>query len=213
VTEPTAGPRVLARRVAEVPRLVAALAVLALTGIVASRGVPDWEARLFAAINGHGDLLEPILWAPMQLGSLFGPVVVAIGAWVAWRQWRPAVGALVVGVVAWQLAKLVKDAVGRGRPADEVAEIVRRSGTPVDGLGYVSGHSAVAFALATVLSPYLPRTGRWTAYGLAVVVALARIHNGAHFPLDTVGGAALGMSLGFAYHLAVGIPADAPAFR
>lgn len=196
----------------EIPRLIAALVVLVVTGAIAASGIPDWEARLFADINGTIDSLEPILWTPMQLGSLVGPVVVSAGAWIAWRRWRPAVGALLVGVIAWQLAKVVKHLMDRGRPGDELGTIVRRSGTPIDGLGYVSGHSAVAFALATVLSPYLNRTGRWIAYGLAATVCIARIHNAAHFPLDTVGGAALGMCLGFAYHLVVGIPADAPVF-
>ncbi len=196
------------RRSAEVPKLAAALSVVAISAVAASRGVSGREKQAFDVINQLNGGLEPVLWAPMQLGSLFGPVVVAAGAWVSWRRWRPAVGALVVGGAAWQVAKIVKNTVERGRPADELGEIVRRSGTPLDGLGFVSGHSTVAFALATVLSPYLGRPGRWIAYALAATVSIARIHNGAHLPLDTVGGAALGMTLGFAYHLVVGVPAD-----
>ncbi len=194
------------RRLDDVVRLVAALIVLVVTGLIASRGVPSFEERWFDGVNGLTGAIEPVLWAPMQLGSLFGPVVVAVGAWVAWRQWRPVVGALVVGMVAWQAARMVKDIIERGRPGDELDQIVRRPGTPLDGLGYVSGHTAVAFALATVVSPYLPRLGRWVAYGLAAVVAIARIHNGAHLPLDTVGGAALGVAVGLVYRLAVGVP-------
>jgi membrane-associated phospholipid phosphatase len=136
--------------------------------------------------------------------------VVAAGSWWAWRRWRPTVGALVVGLIAWQLAKVVKDEVQRGRPVSVLDDYVERWGSPTDGLGFVSGHSAVAFALATVLSPYLRRPWRWTAYGVAAVVAIARIHVAAHFPLDTVGGAALGCLLGWCYHLAVGVPDDVP---
>lgn len=201
------------RRAVEVPKALAAAAVLVLTTAVARGGVPEWEADAFRAVNGLSGWLAPVLWAPMQLGSLFGPAVVALGSWLAWRRWRPTVGAVVVGVVAWQLAKVVKDEVGRGRPTDELPDHLVRWGTPTDGLGFVSGHSAVAFALATVLSPYLERPWRWTAYGLAVLVALSRIHLAAHFPLDTVGGAALGCLLGWCYHLAVGVPEDAPALR
>jgi membrane-associated phospholipid phosphatase len=198
------------RRAVEVPKAIAAAAVLAITTVVALDGVPTWEADLFGAFNGLSDLLEPVLWAPMQLGSLFGPVVVAIGSWFAWRRWRPTVGALVVGLIAWQLAKLVKDQVQRGRPVNVLDDYVERWGSPTDGLGFVSGHSAVAFALATVLSPYLRRPWRWAAYGVAAIVAIARIHVAAHFPLDTVGGAALGCLLGWCYHLAVGVPDDVP---
>jgi membrane-associated phospholipid phosphatase len=200
------------RRSQEIPKVAAALALLVGTGAVAANGVPDLEERVFAWVNDLPGGLEPVLWAPMQLGSLFGPVVVAAGSWLAWRRWRPPVGALLIGVVSWQAAKVVKEGIDRGRPGDVLDEIVRRGGTPVDGLGYVSGHSAVAFALATVVSPYLRRPWRWAGYGVAGVVSLARIHVGAHFPLDTVGGAALGVTLALLYHLAVGIPDDAPVF-
>lgn len=206
----------LVRRREEVPKFVASLVVLGGTAYVASRGVPGWEEQVFEAFNRLPDALEPVLWAPMQLGSLFGPAMVAAGSFAAWRNrpgwWRPSAGSLVVGVVAWQLAKAVKAAVERGRPGDVLDEIVRRAGTPADGLGFVSGHTAVAFALAAVLSPYLNRRGRWAAYGLAALVGFARIHVGAHLPLDTVGGAALGVTLALVWHLAVGIPDDAPVF-
>jgi membrane-associated phospholipid phosphatase len=211
IAEPPAAPEVHhVRRAVELPKALAAAAVLAITSWVALDGVPEWEADVFEALNGLSGWLVPVLWAPMQLGSLFGPVLVAIVSWIVWRRWRPSVGALVVGLVAWQLAKVVKDGVQRGRPIDLMPEYVSRWGTPTDGLGFVSGHSTVAFALATVLSPYLRRPWRWAAYGVAGSVALSRIHLAAHFPLDTVGGAALGCLLGWLYHLAVGVPDDVP---
>jgi hypothetical protein len=61
---------------------------------------------------------------------------------------------------------------------------------PDRGLGYVSGHSAVAFALATVASPFLGRRARRVAWTLAGLVCVARIYVGSHLPLDVVGGAA-----------------------
>jgi len=86
---------------------------------------------------------------------------------------------------------------------------VQRPRAPDDGLGYLSGHATMAFTLAAVLSPYLTRRWRVVAYGLAGAVALARVHLGAHFPLDVVAGAALGYGLGWLWNLAVGVPADA----
>ncbi|MFZ4517885.1 MAG: phosphatase PAP2 family protein [Microthrixaceae bacterium] len=203
-------PHAHVRRVEEIPRVLAAAAVLAVTSWIATRDIPGAEQLVFEFVNRQPGWLEWVLWAPMQLGSLFGPVVVAALAWWRWRRWRPAVGAVVAGVVAWQLAKVVKDRIGRGRPLDELTDVVRRAGTPTDGLGFVSGHSAVAFALATVVSPYLSRRGRAGAYLLAAVVGLARIHVGAHLPLDVVGGAALGCLVGYLWRLAVGVPADEP---
>jgi undecaprenyl-diphosphatase len=201
--EPGAGSVVRGR---ELPKAFGALLVVIATAAIAMGGVPAWETEVFAAVNRSWDVLEPLLFLPMQLGSLFGPVLVAVGSWLMWRRWRPSLGAVVVGVGAWQMAKLVKAAVERGRPSDLAPELVRRWGTPGDGLGFVSGHCAVAFALAGVVSPYLGRRWRPVAYGLAALVAVSRIHVGAHYPLDTVGGAALGLAFAYLYNAVVGVP-------
>ena len=194
------------RRLEELPRAIIAAGVLVGSGWVASRGVPATEEQIFEAINRLPGWLEPVLWLPMQLGSLFGPFVVGGLAWWRWRRWRPAVGSVVAGVVAWQLAKVVKNFVDRGRPLDEIEDVIRRMGTPTDGLGFVSGHSAVAFALATVVSPYLSRRARVGAFALAALVGIARVHVGAHLPMDVVGGASLGCLVGYLWRLAVGVP-------
>ena len=189
------------------PKAAVAVAVLGGSTALALGEVPEWEEGIFEAVNRLPHALEWTLWTPMQFGNLFGPFVVAAGSWYVWRRWRPTVGAVAVGVASWQLAKVVKNSIERGRPHDVFKVIVRRAGTPKDGLGFVSGHSAVAFSLAAVLSPYLGQW-RWIGYGLATSVSFARIHVGAHLPLDTVGGAALGLSLAFVYNAAVGLPAE-----
>ena len=73
------------------------------------------------------------------------------------------------------------------------------------GVGYVSGHAAVAFALATVLAPSLPRAWRPVAFAVASAVALARLYSGAHLPLDAVGGAGLGVLSGTLLRWAFGL--------
>lgn len=190
-----------------------AAAVLVATTALARSGVSDLERQALDAVASVGGPTELIVWLPMQFGSALAPPVVAAFAAVRWRRWRPTVGALVVGLAAWWAAKVVKDWVARGRPADVVAGFVAKGSAPTDGLGFPSGHAAVAFALATVLAPYVQRPWRVGLYALATVVALARVHIGAHLPLDVVGGAALGVVLGAAWHLAVGIPDDVPDGR
>jgi undecaprenyl-diphosphatase len=69
-------------------------------------------------------------------------------------------------------------------------------GAASHGLGFVSGHAAVAAALATVLFLHLGARLRWVAVGAAAVVGLARVYVGAHLPLDVVGGAGLGVASG-----------------
>lgn len=183
------------------------MAVVGITTAVAAEGLPEWEEQLFSALNGGPVGLEGVLWLPMQAGSLFGPFVVGGAAWWRWRKWRPSVGAVVAGVVAWQVAKVLKAAVERGRPFQMLEDFADRAGTPYEGLGFVSGHSAVAFSVAAVLSPYLSRPRRVGAYALALCVGLARVQVSAHLPLDVVGGAALGYALGNTWNLALGQPA------
>lgn len=188
----------------------AGLAVVGVTSTVALEGVPPWELDLFARLNSGPAALEPVLWVPMQVGSLWGPFVVGGVAWRRLREWRPAVGAVVAGVVAWQVAKVLKSRVRRGRPFELVEDFARLKGTPYEGLGFVSGHAAVSFSLAAVVSPYVARPWRLGLYALAALVGLARIQVSAHLPLDVVGGAALGYALGSTWNLAVGVPVDHP---
>jgi glycosyltransferase 2 family protein len=75
----------------------------------------------------------------------------------------------------------------------------------------VSGHSAVAVALATVASPFLGRRARRVAWTLAGLVCVARIYVGSHLPLDVVGGAALGWAAGALVLLVFGAPTGHPS--
>jgi membrane-associated phospholipid phosphatase len=194
------------RHLSALPEVGAAGAVLVATGVLASRRLSSIEEQVFHAVGAPPNKVDAVLWLPMQFGSALAAPAVAFASWSAWRRWRPSVGALAIGLGAWEAAKLVKSVVERGRPAAVIPGYVARPGAPRDGLGFVSGHSTVAFSLAAVTAPYLPRSGRVAVYGLAGVVGLARIHVGAHLPLDVVGGAALGSLMGWSWNLAVGVP-------
>jgi glycosyltransferase 2 family protein len=104
----------------------------------------------------------------------------------------------------------VKEFVQRGRP-QTLLEDVNILGEPARGLGYVSGHSAVAVALATVASPYLGRRARRVAWILAGCVCLARMYVGSHLPFDVVGGAALGWAAGSLVLFVLGAPDPRPS--
>ena len=125
--------------------------------VAVANHVPRWEARLFETVNDLPDLLWRAVWAPMQLGSFVGSLVVVAITGIVSRNLRLTLAALVASQLAWWSAKAVKTSVSRGRPAALLANVHLRE--HAHGLGYVSGHSAVAFALAAVLAPSLPR--RW----------------------------------------------------
>ena len=180
--------------------LIGALAILAATAYLAERHVPQGaEVTVFRLVNDAPGVFFLPAWTVMQLGSLLAvPVVAAVVA--ATRRFRLAAGILIGGLAAYYLANLVKHAVHRGRP-DTLLPGVHIRGTPAQGLGYVSGHAAVACLLATVLWPYLGPRMRAAVLVLAGVVCVARMYVGAHLPLDVIGGAALGVGVGLAVRL------------
>ncbi|MCU1427909.1 MAG: hypothetical protein JWL83_1909 [Actinomycetia bacterium] len=171
--------------------------------VVVNHDVPGWEQAIFERVNNLPDALWPVVWGPMQLGSLAGSLVVVVVTFVVTRQRRLTLTALGGSQVAWWSAKAVKALVARGRPSALLVDVKRRE--QATGVGYVSGHAAVAFALATVVAPSIPRAWRPGAFGLASVVAFARLYSSAHLPLDAVGGAGLGVLSGTVFRWAFGL--------
>jgi undecaprenyl-diphosphatase len=58
---------------------------------------------------------------------------------------------------------------------------------------FPSGHTATAFAAATVLTALVPRAAAvW--FVLAAAIAYSRLYVGVHFPLDLAGGIAVGVA-------------------
>ena len=175
--------------------------LLATAGAVHRDRVGAAEARAFRAVNGLPDALYPPAWVVMQLGA-FGAVPAAAGA--AWRAGDGELAGrlLLGGTGAWAVAKLVKQVVRRPRPADLLPGI-RGRGRDAAGLGYLSGHAAVAVALGAAALPRLGPAARALTLTAIPLVGLTRLYVGAHLPLDIAGGAALGLAADAAAGLAL----------
>jgi undecaprenyl-diphosphatase len=123
-----------------------------------------------------------------RLGS-HGAIWFAIALVVALvrRDARTFVLVAIAVLAADGLAGLVKVAVHEHRPrGTQPLVAVPHSGS------FPSGHTATAFAAATVLTALVPRAApAW--FALAAAVAYSRLYVGVHFPLDVAGGIAVGV--------------------
>jgi undecaprenyl-diphosphatase len=154
--------------------------------------VPGWELRLTEWINDAPDAAADVLYPVMQLGTMVAPLAVGLLVLVFRRDWLLAAATVVVGLAAWFGAKTIKQWVERGRPRVYLPEINVREGTG-EGLGFISGHSAVGAAAVVMAIAALPRPLRPIALAVGVLVGVARIVHGVHLPADVVGGWCFGV--------------------
>jgi len=154
--------------------------------------VPSGELSLTEWINDAPDAVAAVLYPVMQFGTLGGPVLVAAAIVIFRRDWLLSAATVATGLVTWFAAKGVKRLVERDRPATYLPEIFIREGDGT-GLGYVSGHSAVAAATAMMAMAALPPRWRPALAATAFLVGIARVVHGVHLPADLVGGWSLGV--------------------
>jgi undecaprenyl-diphosphatase len=143
------------------------------------------EAWIVAHRTGWLDWLSIALSRIGTLGYVW--IVIALVLAVLWRRPWLLVAVVAADGAADLLAAFGKSVIDRHRP------FVHQLGPPTTTHSFPSGHSATSFACATVLSAAAPRY-RVAFFALATLIALSRLYNGDHFPLDVIAGAALGVA-------------------
>lgn len=168
----------------------AAATLVGLTCAVAGRH-PRADRRLFAAVNHRH---EPVaLVVLQQVGTPWVLPGTALAAAIAGRR-RLAVAA----ALALPAEKALEVGLKKVRPVPRplhVEPTVLRDDAPVEGESFPSGHAAIAFTAAGLVAPHAPVPVRVVMFAAAAGTAAARMSQGAHHPVDLLGGAALGTAI------------------
>ena len=112
-------------------------------------------------------------------------------------RWEVLRGIVISVATAEVVAQSLKKAASQSRPTASIPGLDVH-GYPKDPYGnaYPSAHTSVVVALVAALWPWLTWPQRVVGVIVAVLVALNRLYIGAHWPVDVVGGAAIGLLSG-----------------
>lgn len=156
--------------------------------------------NLIFSLHGHSFLID-------DLGVLFAkyvPYLLVLGFFVLIfheSSWRRRLFLFIEGALATILSRGILTEIIRffyhhPRPFEALnfPPLI-----PESGYSFPSGHATFYFALATVIFLWNRRWGIWYLI-FAALNGIARIYVGVHWPLDILGGAAIGILSGIILH-------------
>ncbi|HLP18169.1 MAG TPA: phosphatase PAP2 family protein [Bacteroidota bacterium] len=167
-----------------------------LTDVAVSEG-PD--TRLFRTINNAQTQFKTSLFtatdnttALIVVGVPLGCIIYGIAADDR-RVLNTGVLLSASEVLTYGLKHILKITVKRPRPYEDLADVHVNNIGSADEYSFPSGHTAGAFALATMLTLRHPKPIVYIpAFIWAGMVGYGRVYNGVHYPSDVLGGAVLG---------------------
>jgi len=136
-------------------------------------------------------------WLPLYLLLLL-----ALFRQFRWQAVYSVIAVVLLVILSDQItSSLIKPLFGRFRPCHdpEIGHLVRIV-TKCGGLyGFVSGHASNSFAVTTFFLLLFHKTHQYVWWLLIwpIFVSYSRIYLGVHYPLDILGGALVGIILGY----------------
>ena len=120
-------------------------------------------------------------------------IVIALVLAAIWRRPGILLEVIAAALASELLSYALREWIGRDRPPLTHARPKALVGVPHSG-SFPSGHATTAFACAALLAWAAPRLAV-PFFILAAAIGFSRIYVGVHYPLDVVGGAALGLAI------------------
>jgi dolichol-phosphate mannosyltransferase len=183
-------------RLSRVRMAAVLLALVPVLGVlVAHTSVHELDESLYLAINGLAPGPE-LLWKvldPHTRNYVLLLVLAVVAGAVSRTSRISTTFARVFGaaLLSWGLLEAVYSVYDRPRP-EEVLDEASLNGHSWGHLNsFPSGHMAITAALAVATALAFPRL-RFALWAYVAAVAFTRVMFGAHFPLDTIAGTALG---------------------
>jgi membrane-associated phospholipid phosphatase len=186
-----AGPAIDAADRAAVPQ--------ALQSAAAASEADGLDTRIFRSVNNAQNQFKTSLFhvtdnsvAVLVVGIPVGCIVYGLAA-----DNRNAVNTGVLlsasEVLTYGLKYVLKVSIKRPRPYEDLADVHVNDIESADQYSFPSGHTAGAFALATMLTLRYPKPAVYIpAFIWAGMVGYGRVYNGVHYPSDVLGGAVVG---------------------
>ncbi|MBI2815311.1 MAG: phosphatase PAP2 family protein [Acidobacteria bacterium] len=162
-----------------------------------------WDVRWLLWVNqsAHGGLLGWVMIQIAQYGYLAWLLLLIVILFLD-RQRGKLV--FLTGITAWGFSSylgdtLLRPAARHARPGN-VPDLAPQLHILVPMPSFYSFPSSAAtfsFAVAAVIAYFYRGWKRWAALLAAAVIAYSRVYVGVHFPSDVIGGAMIGLLVGF----------------
>jgi membrane-associated phospholipid phosphatase len=167
-----------------------------------SMTVLTWNQSLFLWLNAACAALPDWLWSSLTITGHTSVVFALFAVFLLPRLKRPEIisALFLTAILGGVVSTLAKESFKVMRPPAVLApEQFHLIGHKLELVSFPSGHTLTAFAVAALFIFGLSLRGQrlMGVLALACTIGLSRIAVGAHWPLDVLGGAALGFACGW----------------